>query len=123
MDNLYMKDLITKKHKHLLYKDESPELCDFLILNYAEVYRMSKTELRLLIFNKSKFDSLHKTGLIYDEIATDDKLHLCTTSNANLGDLIALGSPKQRIYKRGKKLLKLQELLGHKILPFNPLLN
>jgi len=120
MDELLMKDLISAKHKHLLYKDECPELTDFLILNWCEVYRTSKTQLRILSWSPSKCSQLRKMGVISDEWSTDDGLRLGTVDNSKLDVLIQLGAPKQRIHKKGKNLLKLEELLAHKIYPFNP---
>ena len=123
MDELLMKDLIPKKYKHLLYRDECPELADFLILKYAEVYRTSKTELRILSWSSQKVSLLKKKRLIYDLWSTDDKLYLATTNNANLGYLIELGGTKRRINKGGKLLKSLETKLGHKIIPFNPKLD
>ena len=120
MNDLYMKDLIPKKHKHLLYKDESPELCDFLLLNYAEVYRYSENTLRLLCWSPSKRLQVKNKMRVSNEWGTDDGLLLFDVNNSKLNDLIALGATKQRIHKRGKTLLRLEEKLGHKIYPFNP---
>jgi hypothetical protein len=115
-----MKDLISKKYKHLLYKDECPELTDFLILKYAEVYRNSETELKLLIFSPKKASQLRKMGVISDIWVTDDNLYISTTDNRNLDALIKLGATKRRINKKGNTLKSLEEKLGHKILTFNP---
>lgn len=120
MNELYMKDLISKKYKHLLYKDECPELTDFLILKYAEVYRNSETELKLLIFSPKKASQLRKMGVISDIWVTDDNLYISTTDNRNLDALIKLGATKRRINKKGNTLKSLEEKLGHKIFPFNP---
>ena len=121
MSDLLMKDLIPKKHKHLLYKDESPELCDFLILKYAEVYRYTENALRLLIFSSSKASQLKKSGLIYDVWSLDDII-LATAKNSNLDAIISMGATKRRIDKKGNNLKKLEIRLGHKIFPFNPLI-
>jgi len=115
-----MKDLIPKKYKHLLYKDESPELTDFLILKYAEVYRKSENTLRVIIWSPPKRALLRSRGWISNEWSTDDGLYLVTVDNSKLDAIIALGAPKRRINKSGKNLLKLEQLLAHKIYPYNP---
>ena len=120
--NLYMKDLISKKYKHLLYKDESPELCDFLLLNYAEVYIYSKTELRVITWSAQKASWIRSNLKISYDWSTDDGLYIFNVPKANLDDLIALGATKQRIYKNGKTLKKLENKLGHRIYPFNPII-
>ena len=120
MNDLYMKDLVPKKYKHLLYKDESPELCDFLLLNYAEVYRYSENTLRLLCWSPSKRLQVKNKMRVSNEWGTDDGLLLFDVNNSKLDDLIALGATKQRIHKGGKRLRGLEEKLGHKIYPFNP---
>jgi hypothetical protein len=115
-----MKDLISKKYKHLLYRDENSELTDFLILNYAEVYIYSKTELCVWCWSPSKASWLRKNLEITFDWSTDDNLYLLRVPIDKLDVLIQLGAPKRRIHRKGKKLKHLEERLGHKILPFRP---
>lgn len=119
-DKLLMKDLIPKKYKHLLYKDECPELTDFLLLKYAEVYRFSKDTLRLWIWSRSKLLLVKKSMPISNEWTLDDGITIVDVDNRFLDDLIALGATKQRIYRNGKRLKYLENKLGHRIIPFNP---
>ena len=115
-----MKNLISKQYKHLLYRDESPELCEFLLLNYAEVYIYSKTELRVVTWSPQKATWIRKNLKISYDWSTDDGLYLFNVSRANLDDLIALGATKRRIFKKGNTLKKLENKLGHRIIPYNP---
>lgn len=121
MENkLYMKDFLPKKYKHLLYRDECPELTDFIITKCCEVYRYSENVLRCIFWSKAKRNLLAKSASISDLDYTDDSLYLCSTDNANFDKIIALGITKQRIYKNGKRLKQLEEKLGHKIIPYRP---
>ncbi len=120
MNNLYMKDLISKEYKHLLYKDESPELCDFLILKFGEVYRYSENTVRVISFLSSKVPAIKKICPVLYEWSTDDGLYMLEIENRFLPQIIELGATKKRIFKNGNFLKKLEEKLGHKILAFNP---
>ena len=66
-----MKDLIKKKHKCMVWKDELYDVKDstkhtFLLLKYAEVYRYREKILRLYVWSSQKLSQLRAKGLILD---------------------------------------------------------
>jgi hypothetical protein len=113
-----MKNLITKKHKCLLYRDEIFD--SFLLLLNMEVYRKSETQLGVYCWVKSVFLKLKKLGIVSNEFITDDKLYCFTTDNANLPLLIATGRHFKRIYQHGRWLKDKERRLAHKIIRFDP---
>jgi len=116
-----MKNLITDRFKQLLYKDEANNT--FLITMYLEIYRKSKSILKCSCWNKKVYSSLQKTGLIFNEWSTDDKLYTFEVDIANLPLLIATGSHSRRVSRQGRWLKDKETRLGHKIIPFNPNFN
>ena len=113
-----MKNLINEKQKHLLYKDEIGST--FLVLKYMEIYRKSNAILRCYCWKRKVFTQLQKTGLIFNELITDDKLYCFETKITNLTLLIATGSHIRRVHKKGAWLKDKEIRLGHRIYPFNP---
>ena len=116
-----MKDLIPSKYNHLLYKDELNDI--FLLTKYLEIYLKSNTILKCTCWNKRVFSSLKKTGLIFNEWETSDKLYIFEIDNANLPLLIATGSHSRRVSRHGRWLKDKERRLGHRIIPFNPKIN
>ena len=119
-ESLNMKSLLTEKQKHLLWKDELGD--DFIILKYAEVYRYSKTTLRVSCWSRKKALQLINKGVVLDKDRTDDLLYHLDVNIKDLPLLIALGTFKRRPNIRGKWIAEKEELLGHKIIPFQPAL-
>ena len=115
-----MKDLITQNMKHLLWKDEIGDT--FLLLKYGEIYEYSKSTLRLLTWSREKCIWLRQKGVILNESAYDDGLYAIDIDRSNLSLLIHLGRFKRRPYKDGKWIKAKEQLLGHRIIPFNPTL-
>jgi hypothetical protein len=115
-----MINLIFSKYSHLLYKDETSDT--FLLTMYVEIYQKSETILKCSCWNKKVFSSLKKTGLIFNEWETSDKLFIFETESANLPLLIATGSHSRRVSRYGRWLRDKEKRLGHKIIPYNPLL-
>ena len=113
-----MKNLISKQHSHLLYKDEIND--PFLLTSYMEIYRKSKTTLGCYCWSKRIYLQLKKEGIISEEYITEDKLYTFITENANLPLLIATGSHSRRIHRHGRWLRDKEKRLGHRIIPFNP---
>lgn len=113
-----MKDLITSKHKHLLWKDEIGD--NFILLRCGEVYRYSNSLLGLYLISKPKALQLKKKGVITDYRETDDKLWVSTTKVENLSRLIDWYGFKKRPHISGNWIGKMESLLGHKIIPFRP---
>ena len=118
-----MKNLILRKHKCMLWKDElysekGSTKHIFLLLKYAEVYRYSKTTLRLHIWNSKKLAQLTKRGLIFNLMGTDAGFCIAESKVADLPHLIALGAFKKRPHIKGNWVKKKEILLAHKIIPF-----
>jgi len=114
-----MKEILPKKYKHLLWQDELGD--DFVLLKYAEVYRLSKNLLRLYVWSSQKLAQLRKRELILNELPTDD-ISLVDVEKTNLSQIIALGAHRQRPHIKGKWIKSREELLGHRILPYNPVI-
>ena len=118
----FMKELITKKNKHLLFQDELGD--DFLLLKYCEVYRRSQDTLKLVVFtSKSRGQNvaqLRKQGVILNEWQTDDGLLLLDIDKRNLPLIISMGAFERRPHKNGAWIKDKEQRLGHKIYPFNP---
>lgn len=119
-----MSELITRQFKHLLWKDESEELHDFLILKDCEVYRRSKDILRLVVFNPKAFfqkaSLLKKEGAIFNEWWLDDGLVLLDVDKRSLPCIISLGAFKRRPNRNGTWIKDKERRLAHRILPYNP---
>lgn len=120
-----MKNLITKEHKHMLWKDElfgakGSTNHTFLLLKYAEVYRYSKDTLRLYIWSSQKLSQLRRKGVIFNEQPSADDFYIADTKVSNLPLLISLGAFKRRPNINGKWLKNKEKILAHKILPYNP---
>jgi len=115
-----MIDLITRREKHLLYKDELGDV--FLLLQCGRVSRYSKDILRVIISLRSKAVWLRKSVVILNEDTTDDGLYLFDVNQRYLPQIIALGTFKRRPHKNGKWIKKMEKKLAHRIIPFNPML-
>jgi hypothetical protein len=113
-----MINLISSKYSHLLYKDETNDT--FLLTMYLEIYQKSRTILKCSCWNKRVFSSLKKTGLIFNEWETSDKLFIFETESANLPSLIATGSHSRRVSRYGRWLKDKERRLAHQIIPYNP---
>lgn len=113
-----MKDIISSKYKQLLWKDELGD--DFLLIQYAEIYKYSDKILRMLIWKPKKAVQLRKMGLILHEIELSDGLGLYDIAVENLDKVIELGNFKRRPARKGKWFKGKEELLAHKIIVFNP---
>ena len=113
-----MKNLISSKHKHLLYKDETNS--KFLLTKFMEIYRYSKDTLGCYCWNKRVYLQLKKMGIIFNEWSTEDKLYTFHVDVANLPRLIATGSYSRRCFKQGRWLKDKENRFGHRIYPFNP---
>jgi len=113
-----MKDLISSKYKHLLYKDETN--VTFLITKVMEIYRKTRTTLGCLCWSHKTVVKLRSMGVIFNEWNTSDGLYLFEVNNENLGVLIQCGAHKRRVYKNGNWLKSREIKLSHRIIPFNP---
>lgn len=121
-----MKNLILKKHRCMLWKDELYDVKDstkhtFLLLKYAEVYKYSRNTLKLHIWNSRRLAQLLKRGLIFDLISLDEDFTIASAKVENLPHLIALGAFRKRPHIKGNWIKNKEKLLAHKILVYRPL--
>jgi len=109
----------------MLWKDDLHDVKDstkhtFLILKYGEVYKYSKTTLRLHIWNSRKLSQLLKKGLIYDLVELDEGFNVAYAKVINLPHLIALGAFRKRPHINGTWIKNKEKLLAHKIISYKP---
>lgn len=113
------------KLKPYIWHDEINDL--FLLTKYCEIYLYTgyKSEtvqgatLRLLSWSRKNTSQLKKRGIISREWSTDDHLDILDTKIENLPQILALGSFKKRPNLNGKWIKSREELLAHKILPYD----
>lgn len=111
-----MKDLISSKHRHLLWKDEIGD--DFVLTNICSIYRYSDSILSIIFFSRTI--PTHLKPLIFDYFRTDDLLHTCKTNVENLPVFLATAKWKIRPDINGNFIKKLEKRLAHKIIPYRP---
>lgn len=117
-----MKDLISDKYKHLLWKDEVGD--SFLLLKYGEIFQYSQDVLRIHSWSKKifmkTFSNLERICPIFNEWQTDDGLCIADINRADLPQVIEAWAPKKRFAKNSKWLKDKEKKLGHKIIQFKP---
>jgi hypothetical protein len=116
-----MKDVLKSEWKHMLWKDEVGDY--FLLTKYAEIYEYDSTTLRMHVFRLKNALPLREKGLILNEIETDEDLYIWDIHKQYLPLVIALGEFKRRPNIKGKWIKRMEKILAHKIIPFNPKLN
>lgn len=116
--NLSMADLITEKHKQLLWKDECGD--DFLLLKIGTIWRFDKNTLGLNVFVRRVCRRMLSHGLIYEHIETDDQFDVCYAKNAKLPALIAQDGRAIRMRRNCGMHRELERKLAHKIYPHRP---
>lgn len=114
--NLSMIDLITSKHRHLLWRDECDD--DFLLMKFGTIWRYSKTVLGLNVFVRKVCRLMLSQGLIYDHQALDDTFDLCFAKVEKLSGLIARDNRAIRMKRNCKMHRELEHKLAHKIYPY-----
>lgn len=110
--------LITKRHKHLLYKDEIGE--EFLLLKRCEVFERSETTLGCHFWLKPARSKVAFLSSRFNERVTDDPLYICDINKADLPALLALERSKRRKRLTDVWLKDMEKKLCHKIIPYNP---
>ena len=113
-----MKDLISKKYKALLYRDELRDT--FLLLKYGEIYRYNKNKIRILTWSQPKAALMQKMGANLIEYYDGDKLYLLEAKTSKLDDFIALGRFRRRPHKNGNFIKKAEQRLAHEIHRYKP---
>jgi len=112
-----MKDLITEKHRHLLWKDELGD--DFLLFKNMEVFRYSDKELGVYCLTFSSAKKIAKLA-IKDSLIEFEDFSRYLVPLSTLGTVLALNKTKRRPYLKGKWLAKMEEMLAHRIIPYRP---
>ena len=113
-----MRKHITAEHKHLLWQDEIND--PFLLTNFCEIYEYNENTISIIVFNSSKLDAVKEIDSRIVFFKADDRLWKGTTNVEDLPKILALNKRRRRIDLEGNNLKKLEKLLGHKILPYNP---
>ena len=113
-----MKEILPQQYKRLVWFDECGD--EFLLLNYAEVFKYSDEVLRLHFFKPKKLVLLQSKAPILDKRATGDGLLIVDIDRAYLTPIIELGAFKRRPDYNGKFIKALEDKLAHKILPTCP---
>ena len=114
-----MRDIITEKHKHLLYKDECGD--DFILTKDCEIYVYSNDVLGVTCFSNGKKIYRLLRAEIKDFFITDDWLYLFRVDRAKLVHILAtLPTTKIRINKHSRARMELERRLAHKIINYNP---
>lgn len=115
-----MKDLITIKNKHLLWKDELGSC--FLLLKCGEIFKYSENTLRVHFFHRFAFNNLRDICSTFNEWSTDDGLYMADVNIVDLPQVIEAFAPKKRFARNSKWLSDKEKKLGHKIIQYKPTL-
>lgn len=113
-----MIDIITPKHRHLLWKDECGD--DFLLFEWGTVYKYSEKVLGLNVFVRDVCRRMLSKGLIFEHIKLDDGFDMGYAKLEKLPDLLATSTWSKRLKIKGKRLREFERRLGHKIYPHRP---
>ena len=114
-----MKNLISKKYKHLLWQDELHD--PFLLTKTAEIYEFDENTLGVYVWSNRNLIPVVFKRARFDEWLTDDHILVFKTPSDNLEEIIKATRPfKKRPYIKGNWIKQKELLLGHKILPYRP---
>ncbi len=114
-----MRDLITQKHKHLLWKDECGD--DFLILKHMEIYRQSESKIGIYCWKRAVSLRMQKSGFISRVMDSDEQFAILFAKIESLPQIMQQGGLfKRRPVISGKWIRKLEKRLAHRILPYSP---
>jgi len=111
-----MIDLITTKHKHLLWKDEVGD--PFLLFDWGSVWIYSKTVLGLNILVRDVCRRMLSKELIYEHQELDDTFDLCFAYVDKLPEILATNKWSKRLKINGNRLHDFERRLAHKIIPY-----
>ena len=103
--------------KPYLWQDEIQD--PFLLTRKMEIFLYNDETLGLYLYSSQNLSLLRKKCQIWHIVPCSDIIE-CHTKIENLPLLLHWGSFKRRPQINGKWLKKKEELLGHKILPYNP---
>lgn len=113
-----MIDLLSIKHRHLVWQDEIND--PFILLKFCEIYRYSDAILRILCWSKSRSDILHKFKFCEYIRSTSDGLYIFDIAPKNVELIIDLGHHTKRPDVKGGWIRDKEKRLGHKVKPFKP---
>lgn len=115
-----MKDIITKKHKRHLWKDEIGDT--FLLTKSGEIYKYSDTVIRALCWSPYRSKQLKEIDEVELVDSTGDGLRLFEAPVGMLDRMLdAMGiNATQRLHHNGKVVRIAKQRLGHAIIPYRP---
>jgi len=99
----------------ILFKDELGD--PFLLTKVMEIYCYSNTVLQCYCWHKKTYLQLQKSGLIFDDLETSDRIYVFKVKRENLPRIYALGAFKRRPRRNGRWLKDKEHRLGHRITP------
>jgi len=106
------------KLKPYLWQDDIQD--SFLLTRRMEIFLFNDKTLGIYLYSSQNLSQLREKCQIWDIVPCDDGLVECHTKIENLSLLLHWGAFKRRPHTNGKWLKKKEELLGHKILVYNP---
>ena len=115
-----MHEIYQIQWRHLLYR--SLDNNHFILTNFMSIYPFNEQTLAVNCWHRRTYLALKEKGLIIYERENDEKFYYFRVKVEHLQTLIECGSPKRRIHRHGKKLKRLEEILGHKIIPYSPVI-
>ena len=113
-----MKNLIAKEHRHLLWQDELGG--DFVLLKYAEVYKLSQNALRLHTWATRKLLLARFKDVELNFAELDEGFNILDVKIESWPARFIKGMPKRRPDINGKWIKDMEKRLAHKILPYEP---
>lgn len=113
-----MRNLITEKHKHLLWQDECSD--DLLLFEWGSVWKWSDKVLGLNVFDRARCRRMLSQDLIYAHDELDDTFDLCYAYVEKLPLLLATSTWSKRLKINGNRLHNFERRLAHKVIPLRP---
>ena len=113
-----MKDLITKEHRAMLFKDECGD--EFLLIKGGEIFENGETTLKAHIYSVNSAVIFRKKVPFLNKDATSDPLWVFTFEKRNLGLAIEALGFKRRPRSDSKFMKNIEKNLCHKVIPYKP---
>lgn len=114
-----MKDLITNKHKHMLWKDELGDT--FLLTRDMEIYNYGQGLLGLYVWGDKAKAVVRSKWAVFEDKHFDEPWTHFRVKVSDLPHILALGTGfKKRPDLDGKWIRSRREILAHEIIPYRP---
>jgi len=104
--------------KPYLWQDDIQD--PFLLTRRMEIFLFNDKTLGIYLYSSQSLSLLRNMCQIWHIVPQDDFGYECHTNIENQPLLLHWGAFKRRPHINGKWIKKKEELLGHKILPYNP---